>query len=141
MKNLSNDTTLIEEFIQKSISRFTSQIGSPNSVGIYCCSSAGWLTTNFNINKPLYKTHNNCPDFEVVEYDFLELPGWQEEYEQENPEFDFNTIKYVHSHDLGDEPLNEFVFNFLTPIVANLKIKDNYVFLLQLIDSKFLKII
>ncbi len=88
MIELDKYSNFIENFIQDSIGRFKSDNkGEPKSIGIYCCPWAGWLTTNFNIHKTLNETNNNCPDFEFVEFDFLELDGWQEEYESENPTY------------------------------------------------------
>jgi hypothetical protein len=61
--NLDNDIKIIEDFIQNSIEKFKIENGNPNSIGIYCCPWAGWLTTNFNLDKTLKETENNCPDF------------------------------------------------------------------------------
>ena len=71
----------IERFIQSSVERFKMEIGSPSSVGIYCCPWAGWLTSNFNLSKTLQEAYSNCPDFEFVEFDCLDLAEWQKEYE------------------------------------------------------------
>lgn len=141
MINIDKDVKQIEEFIQSSIEKFILKNGNPNSVGIYCCPWAGWLTTNFNLERTLKETQNNCPDFQFVEFDFLELQKWQEEYENENPEFEINGKKIIHNHNLGDEKLNELVFSYLKPIVIGLKVKDNTIFLLQMLDSSFVQVL
>ncbi len=141
MINIDKDVKQIEEFIQSSIEKFKLKNGNPNSVGIYCCPWAGWLTTNFNLERTLKETQNNCPDFQFVEFDFLELQKWQEEYENENPEFEINGKKIIHNHNLGDEKLNELVFSYLKPIVIGLKVKDNTIFLLQMLDSSFVQVL
>ncbi len=141
MKNLDADIPMIEDFIQKSIDRFTAEIGVPGAVGIYCCPWSGWLTTHFNTDKTIPESHLNCPDFQFVEFDFLELPDWQEEYEQESPVFEFNGIRFRHDHNLGDENLNGFIFNCLKPVVMNLRHRNKPQFLLQLLDSAFVAVI
>ena len=141
MKNLNEDTQLIEDFLQRSIDKFTVEKGIPNSVGIYCCPWSGWLTTNFNLDKSILEFHSNCPDFQYSEFDLLELSDWQEEYEQESPLFIINGIKFKHDHNLGDEGLNELIFNFLKPVVTGIKHNNRSEFLLQLLDSNFFAII
>ncbi|AEA45737.1 hypothetical protein [Fluviicola taffensis] len=139
MINIDQNTKKIEEFIQNSIDKFRMDNSDPNSIGIYCCPWAGWLTTNFNIDKTLEETQNNCPDFQFVEFDFLELHEWQEEYEKDDPEFEINGQKIQHNHDFGDEKFNELIFNYLIPIVKELKNKNNSTFLLQMLDSNFIQ--
>jgi len=141
MINIDKDIKLIEEFIQSSIEKFKMENGNPNSIGIYCCPWAGWLTTNFNLDRTLQETQNNCPDFQFVEFDYLELPEWQEEYESQNPEFEINGRKIKYSHDFGDEKLNEIIFNYLNPIIKGLKDKNNSIFLLQMLDSSFVQVL
>ena len=141
MINIDKDIKKIEESIQDSIEKFKIENGNPNSIGIYCCPWAGWLTTNFNLGKTLNETENNCPDFQFVEFDFLELPEWQEEYENDNPEFEINGQTIQHNHDSGDEKLNELIFSYLTPIVKELKDKNNSTFLLQMLDSNFVQVV
>ena len=101
MVNLTRDTEKIKEFLKSSINRFQEEKDKPNSVGIYCCAWSGWITTNFNVNKNITETENNCPDFEFVEFDFFELPEWQNEYEADKPEYMgdlLNIIKWVEEH-------------------------------------------
>lgn len=135
MVNLDTHTATIEEFVQTSIDKFKTDNETPSSIGVYCCPWAGWLTTNFNIDKTLADTDNNCPDFEFVEFDILELEGWQEEYESENPTYDLSGVITKHQPDDGDEKLNELIFNFLKPIIAKLKANNKGDFLLQMLDS------
>lgn len=139
MINIDKNTKQIEEFIQNSIDKFRIANGNPNSIGIYCCPWAGWLTTNFNIDKTLNETQNNCPDFQFVEFDFLELPEWQEEYEKDHPEFEIHGQTIHYNHDFGDEKFNELIFSYLTPLVTELKNKNNSTFLLQMLDSNFIQ--
>jgi hypothetical protein len=137
MINLNRNTKQIEEFIQNSIEKFQSENGIPTSIGIYCCPWAGWLTTNFNLDKKLNETEYNCPDFQFVEFDLLELSEWQEEYENEMPKFEIGGQTIEHNHDFSDEKLNELIFNYLKPIIKRLKEKENSVFLFQMLDSSF----
>lgn len=141
MINIDKNIKQIEEFIQNSIEKFKMENGNPNSIGIYCCPWAGWLTTNFNLEKTLDETQNNCPDFQFVEFDFLELPEWQEEYENTNPQFEINGQKIEHDHDFGDEKLNDIIFNYLKPIVRDLKNQNDSIFLLQMLDSSFVQVV
>lgn len=141
MVNLDRSIRQIEEFIQNSVEKFQIENGSPNSIGVYCCPRAGWLTTNFNLAKTLKDTENNCPDFQFVEFDFLELPEWQEEFENDSPEFEINGQAIEHNHDLGDEKLNEMVFSYLKPIISKLKNKNNSTFLIQMLDSNFVEVV
>lgn len=93
------------------------------------------MTTNFNIEKTLEETNNNCPDFQFVEYDFLALRTWQEEYEKANPVFGMKGQTLEHHHDLGDEKINEIIFDFLKPIIIKFREKSKFIFLLQMLDS------
>lgn len=141
MLNLDHDLQKIEDFIQDSIQKFQTESGQPSSIGIYCCPWAGWLTTNFNLSKTLEETQNNCPDFQVVAYHFLDLPEWQEEYEKSEPIFQINGSKIELSPRSGDEKPNGTVFDYLKPIVARIKSKNAAVFLLQILDSRFVEVV
>jgi len=141
MLNFEENIKQIEEFIHKSIENFKIENGSPNSIGVYCCPWAGWLTTNFNLDKTIEETQNNCPDFQFVEFDFLDLPEWQEEYENNNPEFEINGRKIEYNHNLGEETINELIFGYLKLIIHRLKKKSDSVFLLQMLDSKYVEIV
>lgn len=135
MIDLNKNTQRIKDFLNTSINRFQEENEQPNSIGVYCCPWAGWLTSNFNINRSIAETENNCPDFEFVDFDFLELAKWQDEYETDNPEYKLDGSVIRHNHDLGDESLNEFVFEYLKPIAVELKKKYDFDFLLQMLDS------
>jgi len=76
---LEDEQGLITNFITDSIEDFRTQKGKFNSVGIYCCPWAGWISTSFNIVKSISDTSYNCPDFEIVGFKFLELDRWSEE--------------------------------------------------------------
>jgi len=139
MIDLNENTENIKKFLSTSINRFQSENEKPNSIGIYCCPWSGWITTNFNVNTKLTETENNCPDFDYVEYDFMEIPEWQEEYENDKPEFKVNGSIINHNHDLGDENINELIFEYLKPIVSELKNNYNSDFLLQMLDSRMVE--
>lgn len=139
MINLDEKTKQIEEFIQSSIDKFRIENGNPNAVGIYCCPWAGWLTTNFNLDKTLDETYNNCPDFQFVAFDSLESPELEEECEKDYPEFEINGQIIQHDQDSGDEKLNELIFNYLKSIARELKNKNNSIFLVQMLDSSLVQ--
>lgn len=141
MIDLDDNKKAITEFINNSITRFQTVNGLPTSIGIYCCPWSGWITTNFNIKTKLSETENNCPDFDFVEYDFMEIPEWENEYESEHPEFKTNGLVNSHNHELGDENINEIVFNYLKPIVIAIKESKNSAFLLQMLDSNFSEVL
>lgn len=135
MIDLNKNTAVINEFVSSSIERFRSEKGNPNSIGIYCCPWSGWLSTNFNIDKTLTEADNNCPDFEHVEFDLLDIPELQDEYESDNPEFKVGDTIKIHDHDSGDENFNSMIFDYLRPIVVELKDNYDFDFLLQMLDS------
>lgn len=135
MLNLNTNKKSIEDFIQTSIDRFVKENQLPNSVGIYCCPWAGWLSTNFNAKRTIKEVENNCPDFEYVQFGCLALPKWEEEYETDNPQYKLGDSIIQHDHDSGDESLNQLIFEYLKPIVIELKLKYDFDFLLQMLDS------
>lgn len=134
---LKNNLNQIENFIQNSIQKFQLENGKPSSIGIYCCPWAGWLTINYNISKSIDETYMNCPDFEVVEFSYVEFPEWQEEYENDLPKFELGEKIFECNQDFGDEELNQLFFNYLKPIVSKIKENINSEFLLQMLDSSF----
>ena len=137
MIDLDENKKGITEFINNSISRFQTEYGLPTSIGIYCCPWSGWITTNFNIKTKLTETENNCPDFDFVEYDYMEIPEWEDEYESENPEFKTSGLVKRVNHYLGDEVFNKIIFDYLKPIVAEIKEQKDSIFLIQMLDSNF----
>lgn len=137
MIDLDENKKGITEFINNSISRFQTEYGLPTSIGIYCCPWSGWITTNFNIKTKLTETENNCPDFDFVEYDYMEMPEWEDEYESENPEFKTSGLVKRVNHDLGDEVFNKIIFDYLKSIVAEIKEQKDLIFLIQMLDSNF----
>ena len=137
MIDLDENKKGITEFINNSISRFQTEYGLPTSIGIYCCPWSGWITTNFNIKTKLTETENNCPDFDFVEYDYMEIPEWEDEYESENPEFKTSGLVKRVNLDLGDEVFNKIIFDYLKPIVAEIKEQKDSIFLIQMLDSNF----
>ena len=92
--------------------------------------------SNFNIDKHLSETDNNCPDFQYVEFDILDLPEWSAEYEKEDPMYQLNDSIIRHDHDTGDEKLNQLIFEYLKPIMIVFKKKHDFNFLLQMLDSE-----
>jgi hypothetical protein len=128
-------------FILETVQRFKTQNGIPNSVGIYCCPWSGWLTINFNIRKSLEETNNNCPDFEFVEFDVLDFPEWQDEYEADEPKYRTGDKVIQFTQEQGDESLNKIFFSYLLPIVTETKTKIKHKILLQFLDSSCLKIL
>ena len=141
MINLDDNVKDIEKFIQNSIEKFCVKKGIPTSIGIYCCPSSGWISTNFNLTKTLLETENNCADFQYVEFDFFELSTWEEEYENKILVFKIEDNIIEHNHDNGDENLNEIIFNFLIPIIKNLKKDRDSIYLLQMLDSEYVKVL
>lgn len=140
MVNFNDSSELIENFIQSSINKFILEEGTPTSVGVYCCPWSGWITTHFNINRTLEETDNNCPDFEFVEYDIIDVYDWVNEYEKENPVFLMNGNKIFFQHESTDK-FNGLVFSFLLPIVKKIKDKNDMLFLLQMLDSEFVQVV
>lgn len=139
MVDLNNSKLEIKDFISSSIERFQREIQRPDLIGLYCCPWAGWITINFNVNRKNDETENNCPDFEYIEYDYLELSNWANEYERDIPEFKLMDEVKRHDHNLGDEKFNQLIFKYLKPIVIELKQEYESEFLLQLLDSKMLE--
>lgn len=135
MKNLNEDIPLIERFASNTIEKFIEAHGMPSSIGFYCCPWCSWLTINFNLDSTLGKANFNCPDFQFLDFGILDFPEWEEEYNKEYPIFMVDNIEIMCNHYLGDENLNELIFNFLQPIVSRLKDKYKASFLLQLLDS------
>jgi hypothetical protein len=131
----------IDEFIVEAVQKFKTLHGSPNSVGIYCCPWSGWLTINFNLKKTLQETDNNCPDFEFVEFDVLDFPKWQDEYETNDPKYQTGKTVIEFNHEDGDEKLNKIFFSYLLPIVTETKTKVESKILLQFLDSNCLKVL
>jgi hypothetical protein len=141
MLNVDNYSKQIEDFIATSIMKFTAENGVPVSTGIYCCPWAGWMTTNFNLVKTAGKVDYNCPDYEFVEFDFLDLAPWREEYETDSPAYKISGTVIIHRHELGDEKINEPVFSFLEQIVVKIKQSHQQEILLQMLDSACFKVI
>lgn len=141
MIDLNHSDKRIKEFINNSILKFKEEHKEPNSIGVYCCPWSGWLTTNYNLTKTIEETDNNCPDFEYVEFDFLDLKDWEMEYEKDKPEFKLNKKIKVHDHELGDEKFNQLIFNYLKPILLEINEKIRITFLLQMLDSSSFEIL
>jgi len=141
MVDLNNYRKTLKEFFEMSLQKFKIEHGIPIAIGIYCCPWSGWLTTNYNLTKKIEETEKNCPDFEYVEFDFLDLKDWEMEYEKDKPEFKLNNEIKIHDHELGDEIFNQLIFNYLKPIIIEFKEKSKFISLLQMLDSSSLEII
>jgi hypothetical protein len=141
--NLNDTTAEVQKFILDGIEKFRQQEGTPDSIGIYGCPWSGWISLNFNINKTLESTFNNCPDFEFVEFDLLEIESWSMEYGSSSPIFvDQSGNTYTHSHDNGDDALNEIFFRYLEELIRNMKSEINISkILLQMLDSSYSKVV
>lgn len=137
---LEDEKQVIVNFIISSIDVFKSQKDRFNSIGIYCCPWAGWISSSFNIDKSIADTLHNCPDFDVVEFDFLELKHWEEEYERETPTYIFEGKTINLNYELGDEVLNALFFKFLSTIALEIKNAVKEELLLQMLDSKFYRV-
>lgn len=138
MINLNTILNRIECEIENSILKFIEENGIPKTLGIYCCPWSGWLTTNFNLSED----EQNCPDFEFADFNFIELPELEEEYQNDNPVFKIgdNSIN-LDIEALGDEAINEFIFNSLKPIATKIKENKRLEVVLQMLDSQYVEMI
>ncbi|MBP6387261.1 MAG: hypothetical protein KA327_11635 [Pseudarcicella sp.] len=134
MTHLDNILIRINSEIEKSIQKFVEENGIPKTLGIYCCPWAGWLTTNFNLSKD----EQNCPDFEFVEFDLIELPEIEEEHQNEKPIFKIGEIlTTLNTNDFGDEAINEFIFNSLKSSAIKINEIKNIEVVVQMLDSQY----
>jgi len=136
MVDLNDYANEIAEFITSSALSFKQEAGTFNSLGVYCCPWAAWITTNFNKTKTLEEAGHNCSDFEIVGYGSVDLNSWNEEYDKEEPDFRIKGLSIFLGHDDGDEALNRIVFDFLHPIVMEIKSEIGTTVLLQMLDSE-----
>jgi hypothetical protein len=135
---LNKDTTRIKEFITKAIYNFEKQHGNPKSIGVYSCPWAGWITMNFNLTKKLEEADWNCPDFEFVEYSFIDFREWNEKYEMSINSsliIQFDKIHSINPETQGDETLNQIFFQYLKRVVRGIDFNKNYKIVLQMLDS------
>jgi hypothetical protein len=143
MVNLNDNSSEIKAFILDGIAKFDRQEGDANSVGIYACPWGGWISLNFNKSKTLESTFNNCPDFEFVEFDLLEIESWGMEYGSSDPMFiDQSGNTYTHNHDDGDDALNGIFFQYLEDLIKNTRSDIPLTkILLQMLDSSYSKVV
>jgi hypothetical protein len=141
MIELNDYNYSITTFLISSLEKFNPENNQRITLGIYCCPWSGWITTNFNLTKTLEGDELNCPDFEFVEFDLLEINEWQNEYENESPRFENLGVAYDYSHEDGDEKLNEIIFLFLEKIAIEIKNTYKQEVFLQMLDSNFNKTI
>lgn len=141
MIDLKQNIAPIQNFILKEITKFKIEHGTPKSIGIYSCPNYGWVSLNFNVNKTVTETFNNCPDFDYVEFSFIEFESWEEEYEKENPIIinhlgDKEKLSYL----LGDEAFKKPFFEMLVFAVSKIETKISPIeILIQILDSNFVK--
>ena len=83
MVDLRDDTEKSEKFIITGLEKFSKEVQKPVMMGIYCCPRASWMSLNFRITHSLDGRSYYCPDFEFVEYDFMEFKNWEEEYNRD----------------------------------------------------------
>ena len=86
-------------------------------------------------------TGENCPDFEFVEFDSLDFPQWQSEYESDEAEYQLGNSIIKYTHEGGDEELNEIFFSYLLPVMREVKGNIDQTILLQLLDSNCRKVL
>jgi hypothetical protein len=140
MVRLENDIEIITNFILDSIEKFKNHNGEFTSLGIYCCPTYNWITTCFNIDRSLEDAFYNCPDFEFVEFTLLELERWEREYEMKTPAFKFENSLFIANAGMGDEALNQFIFEFLSSVITSIKSEVKKEILLQMLDSEYNKV-
>ena len=109
-------------FLDEALPRFASKHPreKPTTVALYSSPGNGWISLCLNTGDTPTTNEQNCPDFKFVEFDLLELPEWQEEYESEKPKIKISKTKTVSPDpDDGDEGYNEPFFNFLVAIAKD----------------------
>ena len=131
----------IHKFISEAVEDFKTLHGNPDSIGIYCCPWAGWISINFNLTKSIQEAHHNCPDFEFVEFAPLDLPEWQNEYESSDPNFRIGNTLISFEEENADEELNINFFSYLLPIMKEKKNIYKCAILLQFLDSNCCKVL
>ena len=138
---LNNYNIKIRDFVIESVRKFEAAHGTPKSIGIYCCPWSSWLTINFNLNKSLEETNNNCPDFEFAEFDVIDFPEWQDEYETDKPIYQTANVIIQFNHDEGNEGINKIFFTYLLSLMTEINSNLNQKILLQFLDSNCIKLL
>lgn len=139
MIDLNRHKTTIADFLNTSIKRFHREYNKPKSIGVYCCTSSGWISLNYNVNISISEADKDCLNFEYVEFDISNIPGLQDEYEKNTPQLKINNSIIAHDHSLGDERLNLLVFGYLKEIILEIKPNWGMDFLLQMLDSNLVE--
>jgi len=137
MVDLRNDTEKIEKFIVAGLEKFSEEVQNPVMMGVYSCPWASWISLNFKITYSLDGRSYYCPDFDFVEYDFMEFKNWEEEYHGAEGTWIINDSNvYNSTHDDGSERLNKFFFGYLKDVLIGLNNKHKLPStLLQMLDS------
>lgn len=143
MLNLQDFPKLIETNTIEVINAFTHENGDFNSLGIYCCPWSGWISYSFNKIRLLEETEFNCPDFEYVEFKFMNIPKWLEIYENNGQIKLINDSVVEVSKLNGDDEFNKIFFDFLIDLVSNSERFKKYrgKIFIQMLDSAYSKIL
>ena len=126
----------IQNFISNSLTDAENKFDGINSLGIYISPVNGWISISVNYNTKIEETNFNCPDFDSVEFQLLDLPEWSEEGEKEHPIFIYGNNKLNWNGE--NETLNKFIFNYFVGLIIPSIIADfKKPLLVQMLDSKF----
>ena len=126
----------IQTFILNSLTIAEKEFDGINSLGIYISPVIGWISINVNYNTKIEQTSFNCPDFDHVEFQLLDLSEWVDEAEKEDPIFTYGNKTLNWNGE--DETLNKFIFNYFVGWIIP-SITENFTkpLLLQMLDSKY----
>jgi len=129
----------IQNFISNSVSDAENKFDGINSLGIYISPLNGWISICINYSTKIEETTFNCPDFDMVEFQLLDLPEWSEEGEKEQPIFSYENNELNWNGE--EETLNKFIFNYFVGLIIPSIIADfKKPLLVQMLDSKYLKL-
>lgn len=145
----------MEQFINKSVEEFRANVGEPKWVGVYCCPRSGWVMVCFDTRSCIDETRLNLPDFEYVDYSFMEFHIWNQENERlgellyndidnglQDAVYDLltdHTGKTITvTGEFGDDDFEEPFFRMLRTVILKVKCGiGKYNFVVQLLDSKY----
>jgi hypothetical protein len=141
MINLKSDFEVIQAFILDGVSHFINEKGQPESIGVYSSPNNGWVSLNFNLDSSIEATGYNCPDFEFVEYSFLEFGSWEREYHSDTIEIiTVSGSKYVLPEIFEDEAFKKPFFDAFVESVKQIspQLKPSEL-LVQILDSRLVQ--
>ena len=138
MIDLRKDIKKIKSFIEKGTDLLTKTNQEPKVVGIYSSPNYGWISLNFNSTKALEDSSLNCPDFEFVEFNLLELPDWETEYENSKPQITNSKGNIISmSEYFGDGEYKAPFYELLIEIAAKLSnTNESFQYFVQMLDSE-----